>query len=161
MIVAGIDLGKKGAVAFYDTKVRDVTAYHKLPLNDEGELDSPCFLNLMLDVDPKAAVMEQVFRPNSVVKFWGAALAVCQILGCSPIEQAAVVTWKKAMLGEKTGDKSISIRVCEATIPFLSTVPTMPSTGSGKKKSTVKTKDDNIAEAALLAKWLGDRLDPL
>jgi hypothetical protein len=150
--IVGIDLGKKGYCALYDTDYRDTPTTFPLPLDHNEELDAHQLLTLLLDADVKAAVMEKVFKPNVLVRMYGEVVAVCKVLQMEVIERVAVVTWKKAVLGQNTSDKEVSIAKCEELFPKLDL--TLPPSNRKRKK----TKNDDKAEAALLAKWLADKL---
>lgn len=142
MKLVGVDAGVNGAVAILDTDTAEVTVDH-VPIDSNRSLDSRKLFELLLAADVQGLVVEDTFRPKSVVRFVGKVVAVAEILNLDVIEVVPVVTWKRAVLGENTSDKVKSINRCRELFPDLNLVP-----------PRCRKPSDDWAEAVLLAKWL-------
>lgn len=137
MRVAGVDAGQKGAAALLiDGRFEHLT---DLPIDDDRELDSHAFLHLLLGWEPDLVVVEDTFRPKVTVRFVGEVVAVCKVLQVERLV-VPVVSWKKRVLGQNTGNKTVSVRRCRELFPEADLVRPR-----GKKPS------DDRAEAILLA----------
>lgn len=115
----GIDLGKEGAVAVLkkgdDGWTVDV---QPMPLRADRDLDSEALLKLLVDNEDglQRIRWEATFRPNSLVRMQGAVDAIASLVS-SKAEATAVVTWKKAILGENTDDKERSLAWVRSRFP--------------------------------------------
>jgi hypothetical protein len=141
----GVDAGCSGAVCLLNTLTGDTTV-EDLQLEGDRTLNCNWFFGRLLEWEPDAAVVEGVFRPNSLVQMKGEIVACCKLFQL-PITTVAVVTWKKALLGQNTSDKRISIDRCRHLYPNADLLRPTP-------KQTKKTVNADRAEAVLLAHYL-------
>jgi hypothetical protein len=137
--VLGVDAGKSGACALLDDN--SLLDIRDLPLDDDGELDGPLFFEWLCGWEPRLLVVEDCFRPKSLVTMCGEIRAVAKLAGVSRLV-AAVVTWKKAVLGENTSDKKKSVAKCRSLFPSADLV-----------RPGARTDNADRAEAVLLAHW--------
>lgn len=144
MKVVGCDCGKRGAVALMNSGKPVVVV--DTVLNSKEELDANWFLHLLLDweveSDPHALlVMEDCWRPKTLVQFVGKVKAVSEIVGIEYLT-VAINTWKTRILGTNTRDKSKSIALCQKLYPSVDLL-----------RPGARTLNADRAEALLLAKY--------
>lgn len=145
MKVLGIDCGKTGAVALLDTETNNTTIEDTV-VDDDGSLDCDWFFGRLLEWEPEEAVIEAVYRPNSLVEMKGEFGACCKLFGV-PLLSVAVVTWKRRLLGENTSDKQVSIECASKLFPSAALNRPSPK---GRKVSP----NADRAESLLLAAYL-------
>ena len=159
-MIAGVDPGKSGAIAFWDEELRDLRLF-SMPLVDGrrgGDVDRYQLATLFELHRPELAVVEEVSAMVYVAqdgttrgqgaaasfnfgRGYGSVLGVLAALGI-PVLFAKPAVWKSALGLSSSKDAS---RVLAARIfPAFS-------------RSFSRKKDDGFAEAALLAKF-GQRL---
>jgi len=110
-VYIGIDLGKEGAVAaLTETESGWDVLVLPLPLREDRDLDAVALYKMLSHYEgvAKSIWWEATFRPNSLVRMQGAVDAVASLID-APAAAVAVVTWKKAILGENTNDKERSL----------------------------------------------------
>jgi hypothetical protein len=147
MKVAAIDLGKTGCLCLLDTK-ENTLELHDVELDYAERLDASWLFNTLLDWEAEQLIIEDVFRRKSLIYQAGAAVAVSQLLNI-PVTIIAVVTWKKAILGENTNNKEVSIKKCLELYPQSETL---------LKKPRARTYSPDRAESVLLAHYLKQSL---
>ena len=144
-IIAAIDPGKSGAVAFLIDGVPQIV--EDMPV--AGGMVSPVLLRSMLtDMDPHHVVIEQVAsRPgqgvSSVFDFgrsYGIALGVCAQW---PTTLVIPNTWKRHHRIPAKSDKEASRALALRLYPHLS-------------DRLARKSDDGRAEAMLIGQWLHD-----
>jgi hypothetical protein len=148
MIICGIDVGKTGAIALLDTTatIYDTPMLWDIETLNDGTIDAFWFYTLLDQWGADVAVIEGVFRPNSLVKLAGEVSAICKLKEI-PLTIVPVVTWKKEILGENTSDKKRSIELCQQIYPTANLNRPSP-----KIQKPVPNADR--AEALLLAEYL-------
>jgi hypothetical protein len=149
--VLGVDAGRAGAVALIDTETGEVRI-EDTQLECDRTLNCHWFLERLVEWEPEYAVIENVFKPNSLVEMKGEFQAVCKLAGV-PLTHVAVVTWKKKVLGDNTSDKQRSIACTQRLYPQADLNRLSP-----KKK--LPSVNDDRAEAVLLAHYLLTTLNP-
>lgn len=140
MKVIGVDAGVKGAVCHLDTDDGSTFIYD-LPIKDDHSLDCAELFDKWTNVEADSIIVEDVFRPNCLLRMVGGIEACAEILGLS-IKRIAVVTWKKKVLGYNTSDKTVSIAKCKSLYPTASLI-----------KPRARTASPDRAEAVLLAEY--------
>lgn len=127
MIIAGIDPGLKGAIAFHYPRAERTIAL-PLPVSG-GEIDGNTFAQLLKEYQPDLVVVEKVASmPGQGVsstftfgKGYGVLLGVLSGLGIST-ELVTPQAWKKAVLAGSTKDKDVAIAYCRRVYPSVSLV---------------------------------------
>lgn len=145
MKLLGVDAGQSGAIALLNTETGEVEI-EDTEIEFDGTLNCSWFFAKLTEWEPDAAIIEGVFKPNSLVQQKGEFLACCKLFQL-PLTVVAISTWKKAMLGSNTKDKKVSINKCCELYP---TAQINRATPAGRKMKP----DDNRAEAVLLAEYL-------
>lgn len=140
MKVLGVDAGKSGALAFYDTSDGSFIV-DDIPLDSSETLDSRLLFLRLLDWEPKLIVVEDCWRPKSLVRMVGEVAAIGKILEAE-VKVVAVVSWKTKILNRNTSDKKVSIESCLQRQPTI--LPQLIPPGCRKPKA-------DRAEAVLLA----------
>lgn len=138
MRIAGVDAGVKGAVAHLDTNDNTLSIFD-MPINSDHSLDASDLFDRWLEFAPELVIVEDCFRPNSLLRMVGAIEAVSDIVKAE-VRRVAVVTWKKHMLGINTNDKQVSIAKCQQLNPTAELI-----------KPRARTESPDRAEAVLLA----------
>ncbi len=114
MKILGVDAGRTGAYAMFDTTANSLTV-GDLPTDDDG-LQAQKFFQTILEWEPDVLVTEDTFQPKSLVRMTGEVVALGK-LAVAIVEVVAVVTWKKRVLGENSSDKSLSIAKAKELFP--------------------------------------------
>lgn len=146
MRYAGIDPGKKGAVAIFEDGF--LANVHPLPYNKNGELDVRLFKVYLHNV--KAVMLEQPVgmaqRRGMLTNFtnFGELKGICKLLVAS-VTICHPSTWKKFF--NLSSDKEESIKLAKKLYPDVNLRRTRRS----------EREDDNIAEAILLGHYLWNR----
>jgi hypothetical protein len=142
--LVGVDAGVTGAVALLDTAA-DTIDVHDIELDGDRQLDARWLFHLLLEWEPVRLVTEDTFRVKPLLRQTGAIVAVGQILELD-VHVVAVTTWKRALLGQNTNDKRLSIRCAQQLAPQAQL-----------RKPRARTDSADRAEAVLLALY-GSRL---
>jgi hypothetical protein len=151
MRLLGIDNGLGGSLALLDTDTNTVEI-KDVQLTPLRELDCPWIFQTISDWGPDRAVIEYCHNNNGLVERGGYYIAVCNLLEV-PIEKIAVNKWKKAILGQSTNNKPLSVETCQRLLPQADISRPSP------KRRVVKP-DHNRAEAALMALYLKRTISP-
>lgn len=151
MRLLGIDAGCQGAIALLDTDTKQVLIEDN-QLEGDRSLNCHWFLEKLVEWEPVAAIIENVFKPNSLVQMKGEFQAVCKLADV-PLTHVAIVTWKRKVLGENTSDKQRSIECVQRLYPNA------PINRQSPKKRKEAPNDDR-SEATLLAHYLSLTLSP-
>jgi len=147
----GIDCGIKGSIALLDTDTQETQLWDTQVLPD-GTLDAFWVFNLISELKADYAVIENVFRPLSLIRMAGEYQAICKLLDL-PLYSVAVCTWKIELLGENTANKQKSITVCKKIFPNADINRLSP-----KQKKLSPNADR--AEALLLSYYQSLKLKP-
>jgi len=147
----GIDAGKSGSVALLDTDSKR-TFIEDTVIEDDGSLDCRWFSDRLLEWEPVAAIIEAVYKPNSLVEMKGEFKGVCKTLNI-PIRSVAIVSWKTLVIGQNTSDKKRSIECAQRLYPQADLIRLSP-----KQQKPVLNADR--AEALLLAHYMQQLLCP-
>jgi hypothetical protein len=142
----GWDAGMGGAYALYDSLTGDVSVFDN-PLTSDGYLDVPAAFATLLDWEPQRLVVEDCWRPKSLVRQVGSIIAVGQLLQAE-VMVTAVVTWKTKVLGYNTSEKAVSISCVHRLLPQA--VPLL-------RKPRARTDSADRAEAVLMAWYAANR----
>lgn len=149
MIIAGIDAGKTGAVAYLNTVTEEVKIYD-LDMKSDGLLDAEKLFNIWSmttgsndSLLPELIIIEDVFRPHSLVRMVGAIEGLASLINCT-IKRVSIVSWKTKILGANTSDKKVSIDICKKLYPKANIIR------PGKRK---EKESHDRAEAVLLAHY--------
>jgi crossover junction endodeoxyribonuclease RuvC len=142
MIIAGIDPGLSGAVAFYNAAANSVLV-HDMPVVD-GEVSAPLLATLVLNYAPTIALIERVASmPHDghvgAFRFGRATGVVLGVFGALGVHLCSVPpqTWKKHY-GLIKQDKEASRQLA---------ISLMPAAADSLKRK----KDHGRAEAILIA----------
>jgi len=154
MIYAGIDPGKKGAIAIIDTVEETVIAY-KMPLLPGGkDLDVGEIAKILWDVDFVTIEKQQVMRrPNKKGEYVKQGAVSAFSIGyqfgllkgiCKGLNKQFIIVrpqdWKKVVLHGTRKDKAAAIEYVENKYPYLEII--------GGRKVT-----DGVADAVCLAEY--------
>lgn len=149
MKIIGIDPGKKGAIAFYDTESNSVEvlplpwkkkenrldAYQlRKSIDSAGRIDG-CFIEKVSAMPRQGVVSMFTFG-----KAFGSVVAVCESLGLD-VQLVTPQRWKKGVMVEGKHGKQDAVRLCYDRFPDINLLKT--------DKSRVPSTD--MAEAALIA----------
>lgn len=145
MKLLGIDAGVSGAWCLLDT-TNDETIIEDAEMEPDRTLNCSHLFSRLVEWEPDAAIIENCFRPNSLVQMVGEYLA-CMKLFQTPVTKIAVTTWKRAVLSQNTSDKKVSIACAQQLYPTADIYRLSP-----KKKKPVANADRS--EAVLLAHYL-------
>jgi hypothetical protein len=140
----GVDAGKSGAFAFLDTADNSIHL-EDVPLNSDGELDAALAFEWMLEREPSLVLVEDCWRPKSLVLMCGEIAALAKLLQAD-FRRVAVRSWKTAMTGQYSNDKTLSVNTCKRLAPQAQL-----------RKPRARTDSADRAEAVLLALY-GSRL---
>lgn len=145
MKLLGIDCGRQGAIALLNTD-DDTVMVADTELEGDRTLNCHWFLERVSDWEPDQAVIENVFKPNSLVEMKGEFQAVCKLAEL-PLSHVAVVTWKLRVLGVNSSDKERSIECVRKLYPNAPVNRPSP-------KGRTSSPNHDRCEAVLLAHWL-------
>lgn len=145
-----VDNGKSGALALLNTETEEVRI-EDVRLDPFRELDCDWLLGLLLQWSPLGeeidkGIIEFCHNNNGLVEMGGKFIAVAEIAGIR-IEKVAVNRWKKAILGESTNNKNLSVDTCLQLYPNANINRPSPK---GRKISP----NHDRAEAVLLCHYL-------
>lgn len=149
MKLLGIDNGKSGSCALYNTLTEEVDVVDNEVLFD-GTLDSHWFFTKLNEWEPDAAIIEFCFNNNGLVEMGGEFISVCKLMQV-PIQKVSATKWKKAVLGSSANNKPLSVKKCCDLLPQANISRPTPA---GRKTNL----DHNRAEAVLLALYLSRNL---
>ena len=143
MTLLGVDAGQKGGICVL--RDGEVDQLWEMPLLDDRTLDSVSFFNQVSEHHPDKMIIEQCFKPISLLWMCGEITSLCKLIDCG-IHIVSPNRWKKAILGQVTSDKAISITRCQELYPDVNLIP-----------PRCRVPKDGLAEAVLVARYLYDQ----
>ena len=125
MLIAGIDVGKRGAIAFIDKETLKAEVY---PMPEDYQEIIDLFENKKKDLLIVLIEKQQAFPKQGVVSTFNLGIHYGILLGILktlkiPYEEIAPKKWQKAMLGSgkrtRKENKKLSLEKAKSLFPYL------------------------------------------